>query len=132
MVADLEHFRGSCCRYRQHDKATNGALSDFLSSCGLFQIMHAIRHTVRCVAAMSHCYSVQIEGLAICIYISQATGRQHAARQRTVWHASFATGRQVDSGRVPLATRHKGDNDVGCVVAIDNATRKVYQISHHT
>jgi hypothetical protein len=29
-------------------------------------------------------------------------------------------------------TRQKGDNDIGCVVAIDNATRKVYQISHHS
>jgi hypothetical protein len=29
-------------------------------------------------------------------------------------------------------TRRKGDKDIGCVVAIDNATGKVYQISHHT
>jgi hypothetical protein len=28
------------------------------------------------------------------------------------------------------ATR-KGNNDIGCVVAIVNETRKVYQISHH-
>jgi hypothetical protein len=39
-------------------------------------------------------------------------------RQRAVW-------------RVSLATSRKGDNDIGCVVAIDKATHKVEQISNY-
>jgi hypothetical protein len=31
--------------------------------------------------------------------------------------------------RVSLATRQKGDNNIGGVVAIDNASRKLYQFS---
>jgi hypothetical protein len=33
--------------------------------------------------------------------------------------------------RVSLTTRRKGEKDIGCVVTVVNATRKVYQISHH-
>jgi hypothetical protein len=40
-------------------------------------------------------------------------------QQRALWLAS-------------LATRQKGDNNIDCIVAIDNATHKVYQISHHS
>jgi hypothetical protein len=29
-------------------------------------------------------------------------------------------------------TRQKGDNDICCDVAINNTTRNVYQISHHS
>jgi hypothetical protein len=36
---------------------------------------------------MSHCRSVQIEGLAY----SQAAGRQRATQQRAVWRASLST-----------------------------------------
>jgi hypothetical protein len=53
--------------------------------------------------------------------------RQRAARQCSVWRASLATGRRDYSA----TTHRKGDNDKGCVVTIDNAKRKVYQISHH-
>jgi hypothetical protein len=53
------------------------------------------------------------------VSLGKATTRQHAAQQRAVWRAS-------------VATRRKGDYDIGCVVAIDNTTRKVFQISHHT
>jgi hypothetical protein len=68
---------------------------------------------VWCVVAMSYCRSAQLEGLAICIFISQATGRQ-----RAIWRALLATIRQCD-------------NNISCVVPIDNATRKVFNISRH-
>jgi hypothetical protein len=87
------------------------------------------RVVVRRVVAMSHYRSAQIEGLA--------TWR---ARLRAVWRASLATGRQNDSVTTRRlarfasnkTTRRKGDINIGCVVAIGNATRNVYQISHHT
>jgi hypothetical protein len=65
---------------------------------------------------------------------SGAPSRQHAARQRAVWRASLATERQDDSATTrrlvcTLATRLKGDYDIGCVVAIDNATRKVPKLN---
>jgi hypothetical protein len=72
--------------------------------------------------AMSHCRSVQIEGLA-----SKRQGRQRAARQRAVLRASLETGRQDDSATTRrLALCH--------VVASDKtkkAKRAMYQISHH-
>jgi hypothetical protein len=49
----------------------------------------------------------------------RATLRQRTAPQRAVWCSS-------------LATRRKGDNDIGCVVIIDKATRKVYQINPYS
>jgi hypothetical protein len=86
--------------------------------------MHAkMRVVVWRVVAMSYFRLAQIEGLAIrrsttrhlaCIVSDKTT-----VRQRTVW-------------RFSLATRRQGDNDIGCVVAINNATRKMCQISHHT
>jgi hypothetical protein len=94
---------------------------------------------VQCVFAMSHCRSAYMEGLAFCIYIRQATGRHCDNQQRTVWRASLATGRQdvsVTTRRCACFTSdkttiRKGNNDIGYVVAIDNATRKMSQISHH-
>jgi hypothetical protein len=83
---------------------------------------------------MSHCHWAQIEGLPICIYISQVIRRQRAARQRAVWRALLATRRQCDNAPFVASdktTIRKGDNDIGCVVAIDKATRKHYQIIHH-
>jgi hypothetical protein len=70
MVADLVRFCASCCRWRQHDKSLNGALSNF-----------------------------RLVVLSLTM---------HAKRQD-----------------------EKIDNDIGCVVAIDKATRKVYKISNH-
>lgn len=53
---------------------------------------------VRRVVAMSHCRSVQIEGLAY-KPSDRVTSRQRAARQRAVWRALLETGRQDDSFR---------------------------------
>jgi hypothetical protein len=62
------------------------------------------RVVVRRVVAMSHRRSVQIEGFA-------------TSRQRAVWHASQATGRQNDSATTRrLASnkqRRKGDINIG-------------------
>jgi hypothetical protein len=46
--------------------------------------------------AMSHCHSVQIEGLAYKPK-DRAISKQCAARQRAVWHAAIETGRQCDN-----------------------------------
>jgi hypothetical protein len=83
------------------------------------------------VDAMSHCRSVQIEGLAYKPN-NRATLRQGAAPYRAVWRASLET-KQGDSAKravspfvvLSLTTSRKGNNDIGCVVGIDN------QISHH-
>jgi hypothetical protein len=62
------------------------------------------------------------------------TSRQHAARQRAVWRAALEKGQQDDSARqstvwcfvvLSLATRRKGNHDIGFVVAIGKATRNV-------
>jgi hypothetical protein len=58
---------------------------------------------------MSHCQSVQIEGLTY-KPSDMATSWQRAARQRAVWRASLETGRQDDS---------------------TTTQRAIYQISHH-
>jgi hypothetical protein len=50
-----------------------------------------------------------------------ATSGQRAAQQRAIWQ-------QKQSATM----RHWRQGEKGCVVAIDNATRNVYQISHHT
>jgi hypothetical protein len=100
--------------------------------------MYAKRRVVmRHVVAMSHCRSAQIEGLTY-KPSDRMTSGQHAARQRTVWRTSLETGRQDDSSTTrrlarfasDKTTRRKWDYDIGCVVAIDNVTRKVYQISN--
>jgi hypothetical protein len=76
------------------------------------QTMHAKRRIVaRRVVAMSYCRSAQIGGLAY-VPSHKATSQQRVARQHAVW-------------RISLATRRNGDNDTGCVVAINNATRSV-------
>jgi hypothetical protein len=54
-------------------------------------MMHAKRRdVVRRVVAMSHCRSVQIEGLAY-MPSDRATSRERATRQRAVWRASLST-----------------------------------------
>jgi hypothetical protein len=82
---------------------------------------------------MSNCRSAQIEGFAICIYIWQATGRQRAARQRAVWCASLATGRQDDS-----ATTCRLTVTIKVVLSLSTTQRAkcskldTIQISHHS
>jgi hypothetical protein len=98
-----------------------------LSSC---RSVAKRRVVVRHVVAMSYCRSVQIEGLAY-KPSDRATSRQGAAQQRAILEC-FAryrtTVRQRAVWRIvvfSLATRRKKDNNIGCVVAIDNATRTV-------
>jgi hypothetical protein len=102
-----------------------------LSSCS--PVGNEARKTALCRAACCRDFKVAL-GLAICVYISQATGR-HCDN---VPFACFAYDRRQDdsattrrNARFASDKTKKGDNDIGCVVAIDNATRKVYQISHH-
>jgi hypothetical protein len=127
MVADLECFCTSCLRYRQQDKAPNGALSIFRLVVLSLTMYAKRRVVVRCIVAMSHCLSVQFEGLAN-KSSDRATSRQRAARQRAVWRSSLEKGQQNDKCAVwrfvllSLATRRKVSNDIGWVVAIDNTT----------
>jgi hypothetical protein len=96
-----------------------------LSSCR--PVANDARQTARCRAAC-YCdvtFSLGLNRRTGYLYMykpsdrgNRATSRQRAARPRAVWRAS-------------LATRRKGENNIGCFVAIENATRKVYQISHH-
>jgi hypothetical protein len=82
------------------------------------------RVVVRRVFTISHCRSVQIEGLAY-KPSDRATSQQRAARQRAVWRASLETMRQRTVRRFvvwSLATRRKDNNDIGCVVAFENAS----------
>jgi hypothetical protein len=68
---------------------------------------HQTAHCWQQAVAMSHCCSAQIKELA--------KSRQRAARQRAVWRASLATGRQDDSALAHFAsdkTSRKGDNDI--------------------
>jgi hypothetical protein len=93
--------------------------------------MYAKRHVVvRRVVAMSHCRSIQIEGLAYepsdrayCDnaphnnapfgVLRQRQDNKMTARQRCEWRFVVLS----------IATRRKSDSDIGCVVAIDNSTR---------
>jgi hypothetical protein len=52
MVADLEHFCASCSRYRQHDKAPKGALSDFRL------VLSVTMRAKRRVVGLSSCHPV--------------------------------------------------------------------------
>jgi hypothetical protein len=87
------------------------------SSC---PIANDARQTARCRAAC--CRDVTLS-----LSFAYEPSDRATSRQRAVWRARER--RQCDNARDK--TRRKGDNDKGCVVAIDNATRKVYQISHH-
>jgi hypothetical protein len=48
-----------------------------------------------------------------------------ATTRRPVWHAGLLTRRQRADWRVLLTTARKGNNNIGCVVAINNVTRSV-------
>jgi hypothetical protein len=95
-----------------------------LSSC---PVANDVRQTARCVVAMSHCCSIQIKGLAYKASDS-ATSRRTTTRRLVCCAKEKTTARQRAVWRfvlLSLATRRTGDNDIGCVVAIDNATRNV-------
>jgi hypothetical protein len=90
-------------------------------------------HAKRRVVAMSHSHSAQIEGLAY------KPSDRAASQQRAIKRPSLVTGRQDSSAKrhrlvrfsSDKTTRRKGDNYIGCVVAIHIATHKMYKISHH-
>jgi hypothetical protein len=54
---------------------------------------------VRRIVAMSHCRSVQTEGLAY-KPSDRVTSKQHAARQRAVWHVVASDKGKVRQGAV--------------------------------
>jgi hypothetical protein len=62
---------------------------------------------------------------------STATTRHTTTRRFSCFASDRTTVRQCAVWRVSLLTKRKGEDDIGCGVAIDNATRKVYQISNH-
>jgi hypothetical protein len=83
-------------------------------------IANDARQTARCRAACCRDVTLSLGSnrrigyLYIYVYkpIDRATSIQLATRERAIW-------------RVSLVTRRKGDNDIGCLVAMDNAKRKV-------
>jgi hypothetical protein len=107
-----------------------------LSSCR--PVANETRKTTHCGAAYYRDVTLSLGSnrtiAFLYIYISQVIRRQRAARLRAVWSASLATERQCDNAPFVASdktTIRKGNNDMGCVVAIDNAMRKVYQIIHY-
>jgi hypothetical protein len=76
--ADLVRFCAPSLRKRQHDKAPNGALSDFRLVVLLLTMHAKWRVVVWHVVAVSHCCSVQIEGLGYKPN-DRVTSRQRAA-----------------------------------------------------
>jgi hypothetical protein len=97
---------------------------------------HAKRRVVvRRVVAMSHCRSVQIEGLAY-KPSDRATSRQHAARKRAVWRAALETRRERAVLRFVVLSYATGLQDECPTTrhwALAPTRRtKAYQISHHS
>jgi hypothetical protein len=91
--------------------------------------MHAKRLVVlRRVVAMSHCRSTHVDMSKRQDDIE--TTRPITTRRLSCFDRDKTTVQQRVVWRVPLTTRRKGEKDIGCVVAVDNATHKVYQISH--
>jgi hypothetical protein len=96
-----------------------------LSSC--CPVANDARQTARCRAA--YCRDVTLSlGLNRRIGLqAKRQGDIATARRTTTRRLALATGRQCAWCFVvlSLATRRKGDNDIGAVVANDNATRSV-------
>jgi hypothetical protein len=120
MVADFGTLLCVLLALATTGQSAKHAFSDF-HLVVLSLTMYAKRRVVvRRVVAMSHCRSVQIEGLAY-----QPNDRATLRRMTTRRLACFARDRTTRRQRavwrfvmLSLATRRKDDNDIGFVVAI--------------
>jgi hypothetical protein len=107
MVAVLEQFCASCWRWRQQEKAQNGALSDFRLVVLSLTMYAKRRVVVQRVVAMTHCRSVQIEGFAYKPSDIATTRRPKARSMACFARASRTTMRRLVLCRVVASDKSK-------------------------